>query len=459
MEAAWSPGATLNQSASASRSDARGRSRRSSARDFRRSQASNRWEKWGANDGTSLGPRARPRWSRRRPRADRRGARRVGRRAPGAGRPRGRPRGLGHEGGASRRPSRGHVRVPRGAGPEGGRDRGGGREPRRGRRADRPGPEAARLRGRAPSPSRDRDVRDERQLRGQGGDREPDHAGRVPGEPQGDRRGPARPRHRADPDDRAALGRRCPTNGLGENPNVRLSPYMDACREVAAECRVPLVDHFARWSEARSKGRRSPTGRPTVATRTRGVIANWPRPCCRPSATRSGLHPGPSASRPVSTRCSLATTANSTGATRGRRPSRTRPATLPRTVMLGTGGDKQRGLAMRYQTWTVGGGTGGRSGPGRGPVAAGAGPGAIGSCAGLRSSRGTSCGPGRRPGDRAARGVGGARAGPGRGGRSWVTRDPAGYCATACRRAGRAVNPARPPLRRSPGPYMCGWPE
>src|SRR5262249_5749315 len=46
-----------------------------------------------------------------------------------------------------------------------------------------------------------------------------------------------------------------PVNGLGESPDVRLAPYMEACRAVAAECRVPLVDHFARWTEARSKGR------------------------------------------------------------------------------------------------------------------------------------------------------------------------------------------------------------
>ncbi|WP_422929254.1 GDSL-type esterase/lipase family protein [Singulisphaera sp. PoT] len=43
-------------------------------------------------------------------------------------------------------------------------------------------------------------------------------------------------------------------NGLGEAPNVRLAPYMEACREVAAECCVPLVDHFARWTEARANG-------------------------------------------------------------------------------------------------------------------------------------------------------------------------------------------------------------
>jgi lysophospholipase L1-like esterase len=37
-------------------------------------------------------------------------------------------------------------------------------------------------------------------------------------------------------------------NGLGEDPNVRLGGYMDVCREVARDVRVPLVDHFAFWT-------------------------------------------------------------------------------------------------------------------------------------------------------------------------------------------------------------------
>ncbi|AGA26754.1 GDSL-type esterase/lipase family protein [Singulisphaera acidiphila] len=45
-----------------------------------------------------------------------------------------------------------------------------------------------------------------------------------------------------------------PLNGLGENRNLRLAPFMAACREVAKECRVPLVDHFARWTDAEAKG-------------------------------------------------------------------------------------------------------------------------------------------------------------------------------------------------------------
>lgn len=40
-------------------------------------------------------------------------------------------------------------------------------------------------------------------------------------------------------------------NGVGENPNVRLEPYVEACREIAGQWRVPLVDHFASWTDAR----------------------------------------------------------------------------------------------------------------------------------------------------------------------------------------------------------------
>jgi lysophospholipase L1-like esterase len=60
-----------------------------------------------------------------------------------------------------------------------------------------------------------------------------------------------------------------PADGLGEAPNLRLAPFMEACREVAAECRVPLVDHFARWTEARADGR---------------DLADW---------TTDGCHPNP----------------------------------------------------------------------------------------------------------------------------------------------------------------------
>ena len=43
-------------------------------------------------------------------------------------------------------------------------------------------------------------------------------------------------------------------NGVGEHPNVRLEKYVEACREVAALWRVTLVDHFARWTRARTDG-------------------------------------------------------------------------------------------------------------------------------------------------------------------------------------------------------------
>ncbi|MEY2882015.1 MAG: Sialidase [Verrucomicrobiota bacterium] len=45
-------------------------------------------------------------------------------------------------------------------------------------------------------------------------------------------------------------------NGLDEDPNVRLARYVDTCRAVARELDVPLVDHFAGWTEAQAGGRR-----------------------------------------------------------------------------------------------------------------------------------------------------------------------------------------------------------
>jgi len=47
-----------------------------------------------------------------------------------------------------------------------------------------------------------------------------------------------------------------PRNGLGEDPNVRLAPFAAACRAVAAETGVALVDHFAGWAAAQSRGER-----------------------------------------------------------------------------------------------------------------------------------------------------------------------------------------------------------
>lgn len=43
-------------------------------------------------------------------------------------------------------------------------------------------------------------------------------------------------------------------DGLNQHPNVQLLPYVEICRAVAKDLQVPLVDHFARWSEASKKG-------------------------------------------------------------------------------------------------------------------------------------------------------------------------------------------------------------
>lgn len=49
-------------------------------------------------------------------------------------------------------------------------------------------------------------------------------------------------------------GDKAAKNGAGENPNVRLDPYVAACRAVAKEAKVPLVDHHAHWTKAVGKG-------------------------------------------------------------------------------------------------------------------------------------------------------------------------------------------------------------
>ncbi|MFM8469379.1 MAG: SGNH/GDSL hydrolase family protein [Limisphaerales bacterium] len=49
-------------------------------------------------------------------------------------------------------------------------------------------------------------------------------------------------------------GKTAKPNGVGEHPNLRLEPFMQACRAVAAEQRTPRVDHFKHWTDAEAKG-------------------------------------------------------------------------------------------------------------------------------------------------------------------------------------------------------------
>ena len=49
-------------------------------------------------------------------------------------------------------------------------------------------------------------------------------------------------------------GRAAKLNGVGENPNLRLEPFVEHCRDVAAERRVSLVDHYGDWSDAEGRG-------------------------------------------------------------------------------------------------------------------------------------------------------------------------------------------------------------
>jgi lysophospholipase L1-like esterase len=64
-------------------------------------------------------------------------------------------------------------------------------------------------------------------------------------------------------------------NGIGENPNVAMRPFIEATREVAAEWRVPLIDHFAQWSQAEQAGQN---------------LREW---------TTDGLHPNPAGHRVI----------------------------------------------------------------------------------------------------------------------------------------------------------------
>lgn len=80
-------------------------------------------------------------------------------------------------------------------------------------------------------------------------------------------------------------------NGLGEDPNLRLARYAEACRAAARELDVPLVDHFAGREQAQQAGRRLQTwttdgthpnaaGHADLAARTADALA----PLLHPSA-------------------------------------------------------------------------------------------------------------------------------------------------------------------------------
>ena len=58
-------------------------------------------------------------------------------------------------------------------------------------------------------------------------------------------------------------------NGLDENPNGLLENYVEECRSVAKDQKVPLVDHFAHWTKAETDGVK---------------IADWTTDQCHPNA-------------------------------------------------------------------------------------------------------------------------------------------------------------------------------
>jgi len=65
------------------------------------------------------------------------------------------------------------------------------------------------------------------------------------------------------------VGRRAAKpNGAGEHPNVQLEQFAEACRAVAAEQKVPLVDHFKIWTEAEARG---------------GDVGSWTTDQCHPN--------------------------------------------------------------------------------------------------------------------------------------------------------------------------------
>ena len=59
-------------------------------------------------------------------------------------------------------------------------------------------------------------------------------------------------------------------NGAGEHPNLRLEKYVQQCRDVAQELNLPLVDHYAHWTEKERAGQ---------------DLGAWTTDQCHPNAT------------------------------------------------------------------------------------------------------------------------------------------------------------------------------
>lgn len=59
-------------------------------------------------------------------------------------------------------------------------------------------------------------------------------------------------------------------NGVGEHPNLRLEKYLDRCRKVAQEMKLPLVDHYSHWKQQEEAG---------------VVIGEWTTDQCHPNGT------------------------------------------------------------------------------------------------------------------------------------------------------------------------------
>lgn len=49
-------------------------------------------------------------------------------------------------------------------------------------------------------------------------------------------------------------GNRATLNGVGENPNVRLEPFMEGTRKICRDQNLPLIDHYKIWSDAQNAG-------------------------------------------------------------------------------------------------------------------------------------------------------------------------------------------------------------